>query len=188
MIVTLSGITGVGKSYFKKCMIKDLKFKNMVIVTTREKREREIEGVDKYFVTQEQFAQLKNKNDILVDFKFLGNQYAYKKEDLFSKENSVTELHYNTIYEFKKANNYIVSIYIIPKDINLAKQELYKRNLPKKVEKLRIQEIEQQLNEFLNNKKLQQQFDYIIYNDYTDKTKQELFAIVQKIMRGDSYA
>lgn len=72
MIVTLSGITGVGKSYFKKCMIQDLKFKNMVIVTTREKREREIEGVDKYFVTQEQFAQLKNKNDILVDFKFLG--------------------------------------------------------------------------------------------------------------------
>ena len=59
MIVTLSGITGVGKSYFKNCIIQDLKFKNMAIVTTREKREQEINGIDKYFVTLEQFENLK---------------------------------------------------------------------------------------------------------------------------------
>lgn len=188
MIVTLSGITGVGKSYFKKCIIQDLKFKNMAIVTTREKRKKEIEGIDKYFVTQEQFEQLKNKEDILVDFEFLGNQYAYRKEDLFFEGNSVTELHYDTIDEFKKVNNHVLSIYIIPKDINLAKQELCKRKLTKEAEKLRIQEIEQQLNEFLNDRKLQKQFDYVVYNDYTDRTKQEILAIVQKMMKGDSYA
>ena len=188
MIVTLSGITGVGKSYFKNCIIQDLKFKNMAIVTTREKREQEINGIDKYFVTLEQFENLKKDKNILVDFTFLGNEYAYKKEDLLSKENSVTELHYNTIYEFKKISNNILSFYIIPKDITLAKNELYKRKLSKEIEQSRIKEIEQQLDEFKNNKKLQKQFDYIIYNDYTDKTKKEIMYIIKKMKEGNCYA
>ena len=40
MIVTLSGITGVGKSYFKKCIINELNFNNIPVVTTRERREK----------------------------------------------------------------------------------------------------------------------------------------------------
>lgn len=188
MIVTLSGITGVGKSYFKERIIEELNFKNMVIVTTRLKRENEVEGIDKYFVTREEFERLKKQKEILVDFEFLDNQYAYRKEDLFSEKNSVTELHYSTIDDFKKVNHNILSIYIIPQDINLAKQQLQKRKLKKEIEDLRMQEIEQQLKEFMQNKKLQKQFDYIVYNDYTDKTKQEILAIVQNNMKGDSYA
>ena len=33
MIVTLSGITGTGKSFFKDAIAKELGFKNLVIVT-----------------------------------------------------------------------------------------------------------------------------------------------------------
>ena len=42
MIVTLSGITGSGKSFFKDAISKELMFKNLVIVTTRKKRDGEI--------------------------------------------------------------------------------------------------------------------------------------------------
>lgn len=187
MIITLSGITGVGKSYFKKCIIEELNFKNMAIVTTRTKRKDETNGVDKYFVTDEEFNHLKENKKILVDFDFLGNKYAYRTEDVFSNEDSVTELHYDTIYRFKNVNSEILSIYIIPKDINIAKEQLCKRNLNKQTEEMRIQEIQEQLNQFSQNKELQEQFNYIIYNDYTNQTKQKIFDIIQKNRKGDSY-
>ena len=42
MIVTLSGITGTGKSFFKDAISKELNFKNLAIVTTRNKRKNEV--------------------------------------------------------------------------------------------------------------------------------------------------
>ena len=42
MIVTLSGVTGTGKSFFKNVISQELNFKNLVIVTTRNKRTGEI--------------------------------------------------------------------------------------------------------------------------------------------------
>ena len=99
MIVTLSGITGIGKSFFKNVMVEELNFKNLVIVTTRERRKNEINGIDKEFVTDQEFEKLKEENKILVDFEFLGAKYAYRKSDLESIQDQVTEVHYSTIYE-----------------------------------------------------------------------------------------
>ena len=74
MIVTLSGVTGTGKSFFKNVISQELNFKNLVIVTTREKRNGEINGIDKEFVSEEKFAKLKKENKIAVDFEFLGSK------------------------------------------------------------------------------------------------------------------
>ena len=46
MVITLSGITGVGKSFFKKQIQEKLGIPAQVIVTTREKRAGELEGID----------------------------------------------------------------------------------------------------------------------------------------------
>ena len=141
MIVILSGITGAGKSYLKKHIIERLQFKNIVIVTTRAKRINEIDGIDKHFVTDEEFEGLKKFGKISVDFEFLGNKYGYLTEDLIFDENSITELHYSTIYEFKKCAKNVFSIYMIPKDIKRAKMELHKRELDIETEKKRLKEI-----------------------------------------------
>jgi len=57
MIITLSGVTGVGKSYLKKEIEDKLGIKAQTIVTTRTKREDEQDGVDKKFVTDEEFEK-----------------------------------------------------------------------------------------------------------------------------------
>ena len=67
MIVTLSGVTGTGKSFFKNVISQELNFKNLVIVTTRNKRTGEINGVDKEFVSEEEFERLKKENKIDYD-------------------------------------------------------------------------------------------------------------------------
>ena len=62
MIVTLSGVTGTGKSFFKDAISKELNFRNLAVVTTRPKRKNEINVIDKEFVDDIKFEKLKNEN------------------------------------------------------------------------------------------------------------------------------
>lgn len=180
MIVTLSGITGTGKSFFKDVISKELNIKNLAIVTTRPKRKNEVEGIDKEFVDDEKFERLKEEGKIAVDFEFLGAKYAYRKQYLESQDNYVTEVHYDTIYEFKKNALEVFSVYMIPYDIERAKLELKKRELPEPVEKDRLQEIEEHIKEYSTNKELQEQFDYVFVNDYTEESKEKLLEIIKQ--------
>lgn len=180
MIVTLSGVTGTGKSFFKNVISQELNFKNLVIVTTRNKRIGEIDGIDKEFISEEKFEELKKQNKIVVDFEFLGSKYAYRKNDLNSNINQVTELHYSTIYEFKKNAKNVFAIYMIPKDLERAKQELRKRKLSAEVEQKRLKEIDEHIKEYSQNKELQKQFDYVFVNDYSEKAKNDLLKIIEK--------
>ena len=180
MIVTLSWVTGTGKSFFKHTISEKLCFKNLVLVTTREKRIGEVNGIDKEFVSEEEFEKLKKEKQIVVDFEFLGSKYAYRKADLDSNVNQVTEVHYSTIYEFKKNAKNVFSIYMIPKDLERAKQEIRKRNLSKETEQKPLTEIDDHIKEYEQNKDLQKQFDYVFINDYTEKAKNELLKIIEK--------
>ena len=160
MIVTLSGITGTGKSFFKDAIAKELGFKNLVIVTTRKQRNGEINGIDKEFVSNEEFDKMVEENQVTANFEFLGAKYGYRKELLESDENQVTEVHYNTIYDIKKHAPNIFSIYIKPNDVERAKKELKNRKLPKDLEEARLNEIDEHILEYSKNSDLRKQFDY----------------------------
>ena len=180
MVITLSGVTGVGKSYLKKQIENELQIKPQVIVTTRQRRIGEKEGIDKKFVKEKEFEKLKNKKDIIVTFEFLGNKYGYPREKMESLEDSIVELHYSIIYQLKKEVKNTFSIYIIPENIEIAKQKLKQRKLPKSVEEQRINEIEEHNKIFSENEDLRNQFDYILYNDYTRRTVDKIIEVIRK--------
>ncbi len=50
MIITLSGITGGGKSYYKNFIVKNFNAENMVIYTTRRKRKIKFDEKKKKFL------------------------------------------------------------------------------------------------------------------------------------------
>ncbi len=170
----------MGKSYLKKEIQKALKIEPQVIVTTRQKRIGERAGIDKKFVNEKQFERLERENDIVVTFEFLGNKYGYPREKMESSENSIVELHYSIIYQLKKKVKNTFSIYIVPENIEVAKQQLLKRKLPKKIEEQRIKEIEEHSRNFNTNKELRNQFDYILYNDYTRRTVRKIIEVIRK--------
>ena len=180
MIVTLSGITGTGKSFFKDAIAKELGFKNLVIVTTRKKRTGEIAGIDKEFVSNEEFEEKVKTSEITANFEFLGAKYGYRKELLESDENLVTEVHYNRIYDIKRHARNIFSIYIIPYDVKRAKKELKNRNFSKDAEEARLQEIDEHIKEYSQNEDLRKQFDYEFINDYTEGSKNKLIEIIKQ--------
>ena len=95
MIVTLSGVTGTGKSFFKNTISEELCFKNLVIVTTREKRIGEVNGIDKEFVSEEEFEKLKKEmwylNKVVIP-KLKQNIEDLPSLDLSDIQNSLTNL------------------------------------------------------------------------------------------------
>ena len=51
-IITLSGISGAGKTHFIKSIIDRVdNFEKLKAVTTRERRKDEIDGIDKFFLS-----------------------------------------------------------------------------------------------------------------------------------------
>lgn len=181
MLLALAGVTGVGKSYFKDKLVEKLNFEKIKIITTRQIRTGEKNNEDKLFVTLDAFKQLKKENKIAYDFELLGNKYAYSKEALFSSKNTVFELHYDTIYDFKKICPSLCTIYILPTSIELAKEQTRKRHLSPETELKRLKEIDEHYERIVSDKNLRNEFDYFVYNNYDEKSEDEIISLVKNI-------
>lgn len=178
-IVTLSGISGIGKSFLKNYLLSNnSNFVSLISVTTRSKRLNEVEGIDKFFVTFEDFEKQNNSGNLEVVNMVFGNWYAYKKSQIQLCNdgiNLITELFYKNVYEFKNEFSNTISVYILPEEIERTKFELKSRGLEKKDLEKRLKDIDEELIFFNNNKDL---FDIVIINDYTQKT----CAILQQLI------
>lgn len=121
--------------------------------------------------------------EIAYKFDLLGNIYAYTYNDLYSDVNTVFEMHYECIYDFKKICPNIKTIYLLPENIEIPKQKLRERNLKPEVEKQRLLEIDEHYNRFISDEKLRKQFDFIIINKYDENSKKEVIDLVKKELR-----
>jgi guanylate kinase len=183
MLLALVGITGVGKTYYVNKIVEKLGFSKVKTIRTRQIRFGEQNGKTGLFMTHEELEKLKKQGKIAYDFDVFGGTYAYLKEEIFSKDNMVFEMHYTTIYDWKKIRPDIKTIYIFPKDINIAKEKVLERNLSKEKEIERIAEIEEHYNRMVSDKKLRDMFDYIIYNEYNEQSEEKMLNLVENIMK-----
>jgi len=182
MLLALVGVTGVGKTYYKEKIVKNFNFEKVNTIRTREKRVGEENGQTGLFMSKQELQELKEQGKIAYNFDVFGGTYAYLKEEIFSKKNMVFEMHYTTIEDWKKIRPDIKTIYILPKDLELAKEQTQKRNLPKEKEIERLKEIEEHYNRITTDHSLRNMFDYIVYNNYDEKSEKEIMQLVQKIL------
>lgn len=183
MLLALAGVTGVGKSYYKDELVKKLGFEKIKIITTREPRVGEKNNDDKVFVTKEELQDLRDTGKIAYEFDMLGNTYAYTHEELNSNKNMVFELHYNTIFDFKKVCPHLCAIYIFPQDIETAKDKTRERHLDPQVEKDRLLEIDEHYKRITTDEALRNMFDYTIYNNYDEKSEDEFIDLVRNLIQ-----
>lgn len=182
MLLALSGVTGIGKSYFKDKLVNELGFHKVNTIRTRPIRIGEKNGIDGIFISDEQLDILKDEDKIIYDFKVFGGRYAYLKDEILSNDNMVFEMHYTMIDDWKKIRPDIKTIYILPKDIEIPKKKAKERNLSKEKEIERINEIEEQYNKFINDKNFQNKFDYFLYNNYDKESEEQLIRLVKTIL------
>lgn len=182
MLLALVGVTGVGKSYYKEKIVKNFDFEKVNTIRTREKRVGEENGKSGLFMSKQELEELKAQGKIAYDFDVFGGTYAYLKDEIFSEKNMVFEMHYTTIEDWKKVRPDIKTIYILPKDIEIAKNQTRKRNLSKEKEEERIKEIDEHYNRIITDTNLRNMFDYIVYNNYDERSEKEIMQLVQEML------
>ena len=183
-IVTLSGISGIGKSFLKSYILKNNRdFQSLISVTTRGRRQNEIDGVDKFFYSLEEFEQENHSGRLCVVNEVFGNWYAYKKSQIQLCDkgiNLITELFYKNVSEFRLEFSNVLSVYILPIDVERTKAELDARHMSQQDLNKRLRDIDDELEFFYNNKEL---FDIVIVNDYTIKSCLSLQQLIMQSIR-----
>ncbi len=93
-MIILIGPSGAGKSTLRKyaCM-KNADISCLVAVTDRGPRQGEIHGVDKFFLKNRIFEQLKNDNKLCLLNCVYDNQYAFFKENFLTGDIYICELY-----------------------------------------------------------------------------------------------
>lgn len=180
MLLALVGVTGVGKSYYVEQVSKKLNFNKVHTIRTRKPRL----GEDpKYFISSEELEKMNDEGKIAYKFKVFGGEYGYLKDEIFSEKNMVFEMHYTTIYDWKKVRPDIKTIYILPTDLELAKQKTKNRNLSKEKEIERLNEIDEHYNLINSDDSLRNQFDYFFYNNYDEESEKKFLELVNKMLQ-----
>ena len=182
MLLALVGVTGVGKTYFVEKICDKLNFNKVNTIRTRPVRNGEN---PKYFMTENEVDKMYQDGKIAYKFNVFGGEYGYLKEEIFSDSNMVFEMHYTTIYDWKKVRNDIKTIYIMPTDLEIAKQQTRKRELPKVKEIERLSEIDEHYNRINSDADLRKQFDYFFYNNYDETSERKFIKLVKEILHND---
>lgn len=182
MLLALVGVTGVGKSYFVNKISEKLNFEKVNTIRTRPVRPGEN---PKYFKSQNELEQMDKNGKIAYKFEVFGGEYGYLKEEIFSENNMIFEMHYTTIYDWKKVRPDIKTIYIMPSNIDIAKQKAKERNLSKEKEIERIKEIDEHYKAISTNQELRNQFDYFITNNYDKESEDKIIRLVEEMLENE---
>ena len=169
-----------GKTFFVDKICNKLNFDKVNTIRTRSIRNGEN---PKYFMSENELNKMYNDGKIAYKFKVFGSEYGYLKEEIFSEKNMVFEMHYTTIYDRKKVRSDIKTIYIMPTDIEIAKQQTRNRNLIKEKEIERLAEIDEHYNKINSDINLRKQFDYFFYNNYDENSEKKFIELVREISK-----
>ena len=133
MIIIFSGPSGVGKSTIINELInhKDLYFS--VSHTTREKRHNEENGVDYFFINEDEFNNLIN-NDFFIEYEKYGTDFYGTGMDQLSTSNPITvlDVEVNGATKLLNENKSFIGIFIDIENeelIERLKKEVMMKNL-----------------------------------------------------------
>lgn len=174
--IVVSGPSGVGKGTICERLVNQLNAWYSVSSTTREPRPGEIDGVNYFFITKEEFLKKIKEGKFLEYNVYNGNYYGTSKEVVMEKINSginvFSEIDVNGANNIKKIFPDALLIYIAPPSMEILKERLIGRNtesLDKINERLKIAEEEMKKIDF---------YDYVVVNDQLDLAVEEVKKII----------
>ena len=179
LLVVISGPSGVGKGTVRKALFNMPKHNLVysVSMTTREKREGEVDGVDYYFVSKEEFTKRRKEGKFLETAEFVGNYYGTPldkvNEQLDMGHEVVLEIEVVGAIQVKRKVPDCVMIFIVPP----GKQALYDRLKRRGTESDEV--IEERITKANREFKLAHLYDYIVVNDEVNNAADRIMAIIR---------
>ncbi len=155
--------SGTGKgTIIKELMKKDHKLKFSVSVTTRPPRNNEVDGVDYYFISDEQYDKYKAEDAF---YEYVDSQYGNRYATLRSEVDSFLNVGEDVIFDIdwvgarqmkEKAPNDVVTIYMLPPSI----KELRRRLEGRKTDSIEV--INKRMSMVVDKIEHWQEFDYVV--------------------------
>ena len=174
--------SGTGKgTVIKELMKSDPNIKFSVSVTTRQPRVGEVDGVDYYFVTDEQYNEFLAQDAF---YEYVDSQYGSRYGTLRSEVDSFINVGQDVIFDMdwagacqmkKKAGSDVVTIYLLPPSIKELRHRLENRGTDSQ------EVIEKRMSIILDKVSHWDEFDYVIVN----VDLQETVTKIQKIISGE---
>ena len=178
IMVILSSPSGAGKTTIsKKIQQKYQNFKISVSHTTRKPRSNEVEGIDYYFVNENNFKNKIKNNEFYEYAKIFGNYYGTSKESVLNLLNNKNDVLFDIDWQgtqqlskFKELN--LLKIFILPPN----KEELKKRLIQRNQDKLDV--VEERLKAYDADSAHKQDYDHVVINDNLENCFKEVEKII----------
>lgn len=145
--------------------------------TTRQKRPGETEGVDYFFVSEEEFSRMIEEKAFIeyaqvFNHHHSGTSVAQIKDRLQAGIDIVLDIDWQGARQIKHLFADVVSIFVLPPSVDILKQRLKARKQDDKdTIRHRMKCAQDEMSHY-------EEFDYLIVNDDFEKAAEELTAIV----------
>ena len=176
--IIISAPSGTGKTTTCKRLIERLpNLKIATSHTTRKIREGESEGIDYYFVSQEEFEAKKEKNDFLewaqVHTEYYGTSFESIEKHRQKEFDILLELDVQGVGSLRKMDFEGIYILILPPSIEEMTKRLKKRGTETE------ESIERRIKTGKEEIKSYKIYDYAITNFKVEETVESILAIVR---------
>ena len=179
VLVILSGPSGVGKdAVLARMKEMDLPLHFVITMTTRPRRPKEKNNVDYRFVSQEEFLELKSKNELLESANVYGNWYGVPRTDVMDAlqagKDTVIKVDVQGVENYKKIMPQAVAIFLSPPSREELKVRLQQRSTESGDNlSIRVQTAKSEFDKLPI-------FDYVVINhrNEIDRAVSEIIAII----------
>ena len=177
-LIIFSAPSGAGKSSLIRGLIELGKqsIELSVSATTRSPRDGEAHGIDYFFISDDEFNQMKENDAFLESATVHGFQYATLKSFVDEKINSgisvILDIDVQGFMQINRSLTEHTSIFILPPSFDELEKRLNTRGLDSK------EVISKRLENALVELKSAKLFDYIVLNDEFSKTIKTLSSIL----------
>ncbi len=178
LLIVLSGPSGVGKGTVRKELFSqpDTNYEYSISMTTRNPREGEVDGVDYFFRTREEFETLIEQGGLLEHAEFVGNYYgtplAYVEETLEAGRDVFLEIEVQGAAQIRAKAPNALFIFLAPPSISELEQRLVGRGteteevIARRIATARV-EVE-----------MMSLYDYVVENDQVQNACDKINAII----------
>lgn len=181
LMLVISSPSGAGKSTIARTLMdRDHQISLSVSVTTRQRRQSEIEGVHYHFVSQREFERLRDSDSLLEWAEVHGNFYGTPREAVETAMGEGRDMLFDIDWQGaqqlqEKMAADVVSIFILPPTMAELQSRLHRR----------AEDTEEVIQTRLNNSRAEiahwREYDYVIVNDDLNSA----FDAVQSIVKAE---